>query len=191
MDEARLERLHREHAGAVRAFVRRRIDGDEVDEVVAEVFVIAWRRLEDERDQTRVWLLGVARRVVANRRRAAKRQRALYERLAREAEGAAAAARDPAAVVTDGTVLRALAALSPGDREVLLLITWDGLGHAEAAAVLGLRRAAFSQRVRRARRRLACLMEAPDPPPAPEAAYAAATPPQSVSVTSSSPGAGR
>ena len=75
-DEAQLEKLHREYAGAVRAFVRRRIGDDDADDVVAEVFVVAWRRLEDMPADPRTWLLGVARKVLANRYRAARRQRA-------------------------------------------------------------------------------------------------------------------
>lgn len=161
-DEAQLERLHREHAGAVRAFVRRRIGDDEADEVVSDVFVVAWRRLGDVPIEPRTWLLGVARRLLANRFRSAKRQRALYERLAREAERGPAHAGDPAADEA-GALLRGLAALRAGDREVLLLVTWDGLSHAEAAEVLGVRAATLTMRVHRARARL---QDALDEPPA-------------------------
>jgi hypothetical protein len=56
-DEQRLESLHREHAGAVRAYVRRRIGRDEADEIVADVFVVAWRRIEDVPGEARTWLL--------------------------------------------------------------------------------------------------------------------------------------
>ena len=55
---------------------------DEADDVVADVFVVAWRRIGDVPAEPRTWLLGIARRVLANRHRSAKRQRALYERLA-------------------------------------------------------------------------------------------------------------
>lgn len=150
-DEAQLERLHREHAGAVRAFVRRRIGDDEADEVVSDVFVVAWRRLGDVPGEPRTWLLGVARKLLANRFRSAKRQRALYERLAHERRPAHGG--DPAADEV-GALLRGLAALRAGDREVLLLVTWDGLSHAEAAEVLGVRAATLTMRVHRARSRL-------------------------------------
>ncbi len=154
-DDSQLQRLHLEHAGAVRAYVRRRIGPDEADEVVADVFVIAWRRLRELPPQPRTWLLGTARRVLANRRRSAKRQRALYERLANEAEAGAAAAQEPG----DGSVLRALASLSANDREVLLLVSWDGLSHQEAGEVLGVRDTTVAMRVHRARRRLECALE--------------------------------
>jgi RNA polymerase sigma-70 factor (ECF subfamily) len=152
-DDSQLQRLHLEHAGAVRAYVRRRIGPDEADEVVADVFVIAWRRLQDLPPQPRTWLLGTARRVLANRRRSAKRQRALYERLANEASTAVTDAPG------DGDVLRALAALSANDREVLLLVSWDGLSHQEAGEVLGVRDTTVAMRVHRARRRLERALE--------------------------------
>lgn len=152
-DDARLESLHREHAGAVRAYARRRIGRDEADDVVADVFVVAWRRIDDVPAEARTWLLGIARRVLANRHRAAKRQRALYERLAREAETRPMIVQ-PAGNARAGAVLRALASLRPADREVLLLVTWDGLSHAEAAKVLGVRPDALASRLHRSRRRL-------------------------------------
>jgi RNA polymerase sigma-70 factor (ECF subfamily) len=157
-DEAQLERLHREHAGAVRAFVRRRIGDDDADDVVADVFVVAWRRLGDVPEQPRTWLLGVARRLLANRFRAAKRQRALFERLAHERH--VTHGGDPAADET-GALLRGLATLRAGDREVLLLVTWDGLSHAEAAEVLGVRPATLTMRVHRARARLQHALDEP------------------------------
>ncbi|MDA0179662.1 sigma-70 family RNA polymerase sigma factor [Solirubrobacter phytolaccae] len=170
-DEAQLERLHREHAGAVRSFVRRRIGDDEADEVVAEVFVVAWRRLDAVPAAPRTWLLGVARKLLANRFRASRRQRALYERLAHEAERGPAHVGDAASGMEAGVLLRGLAALRPGDREVLLLVTWDGLSHAEAAEVLGVRAATLTMRVHRARARLERAIESDTPlPPAPATA---------------------
>jgi RNA polymerase sigma factor (sigma-70 family) len=166
-DDAQLELLHREHAGAVRAYVRRRIGRDEADDVVADVFVVAWRRIEDVPAEARTWLLGIARRVLANRHRAAKRQRALYERLAREAETETVVG-SLAGNERVGAVLRALASLAPADREVLLLVTWDGLSHAEAAEVLGVSPTTSAMRLHRARQRLERALEdaAPDAPDA-------------------------
>jgi RNA polymerase sigma-70 factor (ECF subfamily) len=66
-----------------------------------------------------------------------------------------------------GALLRGLAALRAGDREVLLLVTWDGLSHAEAAAVLGVRPATLTMRVHRARARLERLLEPDASPVAP------------------------
>jgi RNA polymerase sigma-70 factor (ECF subfamily) len=192
-DDARLERLHREHAGAVRAFVRRRIGTDDADDVVADVFVVAWRRLGDVPADARIWLLGVARRVLANRYRTAKRQRALYERLAWEAERRPIAGGDPAAAAAGhgaAAVLRALASLGARDREVLLLVTWDGLSHAEAATVLAVRPATLTMRVHRARRRLERALESPLPATdVPPRAAVPVVPSPTVSLPPSSQGA--
>ena len=62
--QARFEALYREHGGAVRRYVRRRAEAQSADDVVADVFVVAWRRLSDIPDDPLPWLLGVARRVL-------------------------------------------------------------------------------------------------------------------------------
>jgi RNA polymerase sigma-70 factor (ECF subfamily) len=44
VDPEAFERLYQQHCDAVRAYVRRRQPGDEVDEALAEVWLVAWRR---------------------------------------------------------------------------------------------------------------------------------------------------
>jgi len=63
------EQLYRQHAGAVLAYARRRTMQAVADDVVADVFLIAWRRVDDVPAERLPWLLGVARRVLANQRR--------------------------------------------------------------------------------------------------------------------------
>jgi RNA polymerase sigma-70 factor (ECF subfamily) len=149
----RFEELYRTHAGAVLAFARRRAVAAVAEDVLSEVFLIAWRRLEDIPEQPLPWLLGVARRVLANRRRAESRTSALHKRLADEqkmiVEGAGVTATPPSS-----TLLAALASLSERDREVLMFIAWDGLDRAQAAKVLGITTGAPAVRLHRARRRL-------------------------------------
>ena len=150
---ARFEALYREHAGAVRAYARRRSGARTADDVVADVFVVAWRRLEDIPDDPLPWLLGVARRVLANQRRSAARDEALRGRMISEQISLASGV--PARSGSDGAVLRALDALGERDREVLLLIGWEGLEAGQAARALGVRRNTFAARLYRARRRFA------------------------------------
>jgi RNA polymerase sigma-70 factor (ECF subfamily) len=145
--------LYRAHAAAVRAYVARRARGDEVDDVVAEVFLVAWRRLEVVPDDGLPWLLGVGRRVLANRRRGQARQRALRAKL--ESAGDAMAAEEWPLTEPDDWVLRVLRQLPARDQEVLLLITWEGLEAARAARVLGVRTGTFRMQLHRARRRFA------------------------------------
>jgi RNA polymerase sigma-70 factor (ECF subfamily) len=151
------EALYREHGGAVLAYARRRASPGDAEDVVAEVFLTAWRRLEDVPSDTRVWLLGVARRVLANKRRSQTRQAALQTRLANESRHAA----EPAAADASGERIRqALLSLGETDREALLLLGWEGLSHRDAARVLGIRAGTFAVRLHRARRKLARALEA-------------------------------
>src|SRR5919204_2389049 len=83
MDNRRghFERLYRRHVGEVAAYVARRADRQLVQDVVADTFLVAWRRLDDVPDDTLPWLYAVARKTLANHRRSSSRQRSLLERL--------------------------------------------------------------------------------------------------------------
>ena len=155
--QARFEALYRVHADRVHSYARRRSDVSTADDVVAEVFVVVWRRLDEVPDQPLGWLLGVARRVLANRRRAADRAAALHERLASSTPRSQA---PPA--IADERVSKALADLSEQDRELLLLNVWEGLGQAELAGALGVRRGTIAVRLHRARQRFALALAAQD-----------------------------
>jgi RNA polymerase sigma-70 factor, ECF subfamily len=150
---ARFEALYRANAGAVRTYARRRSDALTADDVVADVFVVAWRRLDDVPDDPLPWLLGVARRLLANRRRGSARDLALRARL--QSEQAATPSPGPLSPESDRPVLRALRALSERDRETLLLVGWEGLEPVQAAQMLGVRPNTFAARMSRARRRFA------------------------------------
>lgn len=146
-DEARFERIYRAYADQVHAYARRRSDAVTADEVVADVFLVVWRRLDHVPSEGLPWLLAVARRVLANHRRSRRREVALRDRLGEVWPG-----HQPQA---DQGLLSALGTLGERDREVLLLVAWEGLSHAEIAEVLSIRRAAVATRVHRARQRLA------------------------------------
>jgi RNA polymerase sigma-70 factor, ECF subfamily len=157
--QARFDALYREHAGEVRRYVRRRWDAQSADDVVADVFVVAWRRLEEVPDDPLPWLLGVARRILANRRRAEARDYALRDRIRSEQLRAAPLAAADAPVAGEGVWI-ALSTLSERDREALLLVAWEGLSTARAARVLGVRANTFAARLYRARRRFAHALRA-------------------------------
>lgn len=144
----RLEVLFREHANAVHAYARRRTRAASADDVVSEVFAIAWRRIDDVPDPPLPWLLVCARRVLANQRRGERRVAALRSRLT--------ANRVPPLPTDegDGVLRQALNQLREHDREVLLLTAWEGLGLDEAATVLGCSKGAAAVRLHRARKRL-------------------------------------
>lgn len=172
-DEERFNRLWQEHAAAVLAYARRRVVEAQADEVVAETFVVAWRRLAEIPEAARPWLFGVARRVSANLRRSERRWSALHDRLAGEHRGTVSGPPVP------GPAGAALDRLPPDDRELLMLLAWDGLSRAEAAEALGCSRSTLAVRLHRARRRFEAAMKAlaeeddpaptmiPNPAPAP------------------------
>jgi RNA polymerase sigma-70 factor (ECF subfamily) len=158
-DRERFERLYRENFRAVLRFALARIDPERAKDVAAETFLVAWRRLDDVPAEPRLWLLGVARRVIAGQFRSEARRQALALRL-RAVHGAVATEADLSGQLAErDQVLAAFGALGERDREVLRLVTWDGLDAAEAAEVLGVTRLAYAVRLHRARKRLAQALE--------------------------------
>jgi RNA polymerase sigma-70 factor (ECF subfamily) len=158
---AQMDALFTSHAADVYAFALRRTSRSSAQDAVSETFLVAWRRFDSVPVTPKPWLLGVARRVLANQRRSEVRQIALRTRLGSpqpRAEHDAGQLTDPATTQGDGTVLAALAALTPAERDAITLIAWDDLTAEEAATVLGCSRAAFYVRLHRARRRLAAAL---------------------------------
>lgn len=144
----RFEKLYARYFGDVLAYALRRAPRPVAQDVVAETFLVAWRRLDDVPASPLPWLLGTARRTLANQRRASRRQRALVGRLAGEP-------RLESADELDGPpILAALACLSKRDRETLMLAAWEELDSREASEVLGCSPTAYRLRLHRARRKL-------------------------------------
>ncbi|MCA0143980.1 RNA polymerase sigma factor [Blastococcus sp. LR1] len=155
---------YRIHHAAVCRYVARRLGSapdNEVHDIASEVFATAWRRRAVVPPEPLPWLYGVARRVLANERRAAERRRRLVDRLFTQAPDLVAGAVDADRPV----ILDALDRLSPADREVLALAAWEALGPADIAVVLRCSRSAASMRLHRARVRLREAMSELDPPP--------------------------
>jgi RNA polymerase sigma-70 factor, ECF subfamily len=143
------------HHDAVRRYVVRRQSGGLIDDAIADTFLVAWRRLDEVPDRTLPWLLGVARRVLADQRRAARRRRSLSARLHIDAltDRVARDWQPPAGLTPE--LAAALAALTEHEREALLLVAWDQLPAIDAARVAGCSPAAFRVRLHRARERVA------------------------------------
>ncbi|HEV2376023.1 MAG TPA: sigma factor-like helix-turn-helix DNA-binding protein, partial [Streptosporangiaceae bacterium] len=122
--------------------------------------LIAWRRLSDVPDEPVPWLFAVARKVIAGQLRSHSRREALRARLEVTTVEGAVAGEVGEDVVERTLVLTAFAGLSQNDREVLMLVAWDGLSSKSAAGVLGVTRFAFGMRLQRARRRLSAALAA-------------------------------
>lgn len=163
--EQEFEALYALHAGAVRGYAMRRCDPETADDVVADVFLVAWRRREELPKEPLPWLLSTARRVLANHARGHSRRVRLHDRLAAEPASVAAPAHPESA-----RLRAALDSLSERDRELLLLMAWEGLELRQAAEVLGVRRNTLAVRFHRARRRLSAALEAHEADGGPERA---------------------
>lgn len=157
MQDEFAELWHRHHR-QVHGYALRRTDPAAAQDVVSETFLVAWRRRTEMPPTELPWLLGVARHVLANHARGARRQAALAQVLISQAETHAGRSE------VDTGLMHALAALEDGDREVLLLSAWDGLTSVEAALSLGCSPTAFRVRLLRARRRLRVVLAAAQAP---------------------------
>jgi RNA polymerase sigma factor (sigma-70 family) len=135
----------------------RAASASDAQDAVAEVFLTAWRRLDElpDGDDARVWLYATARRVIANQRRSNRRRFALQERLAQEAASTPQESSDG----EQAAVRDALRRLGPRDREILLLAEWEGLSPAQIAGVMGCLTVTARGRLHRARRRFRAAFE--------------------------------
>lgn len=155
VSEARFARLYADYAPDVLAYALRRVNRPEdAAEILAETFLVAWRRLGavPAEAEGRLWLYGVARRVLANHQRGALRRARLAERLQAELSTAAPARSAPEIERT--AVINALRCLDTTDQEVLLLAGWEELEPAQIGRVLGISAGTARARLFRARRRL-------------------------------------
>ncbi|MFG2004234.1 RNA polymerase sigma factor [Spirillospora sp. NPDC048911] len=154
----RFERVYAAHQAQILGYaLRRTADPQDAADVLAETFLIAWRKLDDvpAGEAAKLWLYGVARRVLANHHRGERRRSALVGDLAGQLRIDLASHRPPRPEGDRAAIAAAFGELSEGERELLSLVGWEGLDHGEIAAVLGCSRNAVRIRLYRARRRFA------------------------------------
>jgi len=145
--------LYVRHYRQVYAYAASRAGRQLAEEVVSEVFLVAWRRHADVPAPALPWLLAVARNVVLGQFRAARRQSAAeWHELGWQARDETADVADQVAEVL--AVRAALGTLSDADRELLTLVAWQGLRPSQVAQVVGCSTPAVRVRLHRARRRL-------------------------------------
>jgi RNA polymerase sigma-70 factor (ECF subfamily) len=152
-DKQQFRVIYEEHHAAVCAYFARRAARDDVEDLAAETFAVAWRKLPRSDEHPLPWLYAVAGNVLSNHRR----------KLARRGEFALdPVTGDPAERFGgDRGLARAFAALSERDREAIFLVAWVGLSVGDAARAAGCSAATFHVRLSRARARLARLLENP------------------------------
>jgi RNA polymerase sigma-70 factor (ECF subfamily) len=160
--DSRFDSLYRGHHREILAYFIRRIPRSDAEDAAADVFTVAWRRLDQipKGDQAVGWLYGVAHKVLSNHWRAGRRALRLNRRLV--GLGSPAPETPELQVVRsaeDQILIRALDRLRSSDREILKLASWEKLPHRSIGELLGISEAAVDQRISRARKRLAKLLE--------------------------------
>lgn len=153
--ERRFEKIFVASYPRVLAYALRRTeDRASAEDVVSEIFLIVWRRLESVPHDPLPWILRTARNVLLNRRRTVRRRGDAQPSDSHAIETPDPGTAIPELIADRDAFATAFKSLRLSDREVLTLVAWDGLEPREAAKVLGCSAAAFSIRLHRARRRL-------------------------------------
>lgn len=160
-DDQKFRGLYDQHFVAVRNYCLRRLPVSDVNDAVAEVFLVVWRRIDDVPGDgaVRPWIYTIAKNVIRNADRSSQRRTRLWLRI-----GPMRSAPEPTPETLvlrrseDEEVPRALAELRPTDQEILRLSFWEDLSNNEVAAVLGIEPHAVTMRLSRARNRLATLL---------------------------------
>lgn len=152
----RFSALYRAHFRDLLGFALRRTDRPEdAADVVADTFVVAWRRIDKvpPGGEARLWLYGVCRRTLANHTRSGNRRDRLGAKL-RDTLAESVVPDHGDTVAGNLSVTAALAELSRSDRELMQLTVWEGLEPREVALVLGIPARTVRTRLSRARARL-------------------------------------
>jgi RNA polymerase sigma factor (sigma-70 family) len=162
-DAAAFTPLVQTHSPALHGYFARRMPGA-ADDLLAEAWLQAFaarRTFDPSRGSARGWLFGVARNVLAQHLRRAGRQEAVPGVESTDPWQAVDQRLDAAALAP--ALRRALAELPVEEREVLLLVSWEQLTPAEAAAAVGIPAGTARSRLHRARGRLRDLLAPPRP----------------------------
>ena len=151
--ESRFVVVYERHLRSVYVYCRRRVSADRVDDVVADVFLTVWRKVDQipPEGQELPWLYGIAYRSVLHQWRFSSRQKRLKQRLS--ALGQVGATPPEEQIVRSFEITQVLDAagrLKDTEQEILRLSLWEELSHGEIAEVLGLTPEAVRQRFSRA-----------------------------------------
>jgi RNA polymerase sigma factor (sigma-70 family) len=165
----RFAELFDRHAAHIHRYVARRLGGQAAGDLVAETFLAAFgkrRRYDLDRRDARPWLYGIATNLVGQHRRDEVRRYRIL--LAVPPEPAEACPADRVAAHVSAQALRrplaaAVADLSAGDRDVLLLVAWEQLSYEEVAAALRIPVGTVRSRLNRARKKIRAVLGATDP----------------------------
>jgi RNA polymerase sigma-70 factor (ECF subfamily) len=168
-DPERFAALFDRYVRQIHHYVARRLGTHVADDIVAETFLAAFRRrksYDTTRPLARPWLYGIATTLIARHRRNEERHYRAMERTGVDPlpePMAEAVITRVAAQQQERLLAGALAKLSPGDRDVLLLVAWGDLGYDEVADALSVPVGTVASRLHRARRKVRAALGGTDP----------------------------
>lgn len=152
--------VERESRGLLVYFLRRTTSAEDAADLLGDTLLVIWRRegsIPTDETEARMWMFGIARRVLSGHHRTRSRRDALSERLGTTLAMAVQLHADP---TSDPDGLReAIATLPDLDREIVRLVYWDGFTLAEAAGIMRMRPATVRSRMARARAKLKAELE--------------------------------
>ncbi|MFJ8975932.1 RNA polymerase sigma factor [Streptomyces sp. NPDC102282] len=149
--------LYDRHAADIHRYTARRLGEGAADDITAETFLIAFRtraRYDPSHRLARPWLYGIAANLIGKHRRSEVRALKALARTGEDPVAASWSERSDDRIAVQAPLAGALAALSPGDRHVLLLVAWADLGYQEVADALGIPLGTVRSRLNRARRKV-------------------------------------
>lgn len=153
--------LYESAYGDLLRFVQRRTEATSAEDVVAEAFLVVWRRFAEapsSEDDARAWVFGITRNLLLNARRGELRRQSLGVRLADVSPGLFSASHADL-VGSRIDLSRAWVLLSEVHQETLGLAVFENMAAPQAAKVLGISPVAFRLRLTRARRALRLLFD--------------------------------
>jgi len=168
LERSAFEQLFNSNYDDLMRYVVRRVGPTNSDDIVAEVFLIAWQKcpIDFTSTDSRLWVFRVAHNLIANELRARKRRAATEIFWIDKSPPPGTVVADPLDGILTGLDIRvAFAKLSPLDREVLALLAWDGFSLKDAAIISGCSQATFRVRLHRARIRLSNLIASAETSP--------------------------
>ncbi|MGW7594195.1 RNA polymerase sigma factor [Streptomyces rubiginosohelvolus] len=149
--------LYDRHAPDIHRYAARRLGEGAADDITAETFLIAFRtraRYDTAHRLARPWLYGIAANLIGKHRRTEVRTLKALARTGHDPVAASWSDRSDDRIAVQAPLAGALAALSPGDRHVLLLVAWADLGYQEVAEALRIPLGTVRSRLNRARRKV-------------------------------------
>ncbi len=137
-DSLSATKLVERHSDALARFAASQGERMEIEELVQDVFVRAFASIDSFRRESsfRTWLFTIERRLMMDRRRSERQQKATVEVRPEDAVTEFDALDTMLAEEAEGRVKRAVDALSPRQREVFMLRVEQGMSYREIASVV-------------------------------------------------------